>query len=1692
MFSLSGGSARDGVLAPLAERKPRADCSAAEFLSRRQANPPQRNVFLHCLAGPRRGSTFSFAASAPLTTAGALRFLLREARSEEDGASPAAPVPLNQLLLLHRRITLPVSFGNARSAIPASTEAQLQPKASSARGSLEEKASPSPPCRRLCFFELRSERSTLIAVSQTRPRSLRKGAKGEADETAPFAHQQRLLLGSAAPLVLEMESQSDEDLTNDESSGRDLLQDFLSLYDLEKLAEPLRQRLRLLGCFCKRRFLQEQREGDFEQEQRSLFEGGASLPSQRRTFSNEAEEARLPGPQDFSCRSTPQAAEGGSSDLGAALKEGGTRPRLAEGPCAWCEAHPLEALQAAGVRRLLSPPEAQSPSDRSSRGGADGLQRTPDADLSGEEWIRWIAACEDLPRFLPSSRTRRRLCVKDGVSGKVLRRVSWRGLRILPGVSTSSENPSQEQPHPEGGGGEEGLEGFAGKLTASSAQGSPWRRGDPEPLSPATSPFSSTVDNNGASLKGEPLSQTRSQQARTLKEASAFHSASNSTLLHPNDPPSGETRNDGADASSLSVFSSSAPSLPPPPSGGGLRSSARAVVPLTRLGSSALRTHRASLRVGGRSLKEGTVVVDETEFEASRVLPPPPSTQVGGVGFVEAGGEATPPRRPLGKYANSHLTEQIESPAEGPSAEQQSAQQSEEERREQKKQPLLRSSPPEAPLQSAVKTQGEEEGLLPPPPCVGESQQQQTLESAPSSEVLRLTDAAFCDTPFLQQPPQKAYDQNSVSPPHSRRRPLSPPYFQLSVQQRKLLHMTEGGSQRFSKNLCSASETDSPTAAAGAGGGGSSMLLGRSSLRNRSSPAALFFRPSVAEDEDTTAAVVSAVFERETQLETPLGHENCFLSHAAAPSPAFKERGKDTPQRAEEWQRRGSEEDEAAPDEAKHNLEIPDSNIHPSLSVKLRESDHHHHHHHPLTDQSVEFQFAPPGFRGPESLSVQLDAAAASPSEKSCEKADCLSPFFLADAESSCQGAEFEAASPKRGVKEQSSFCPFLHPPTPACPRLKTRCLPTPTAPAPSDGPSWEAKATSTPQLCSSRFDAFLSDASADLSAAEAQARRFFEKEESSPGGGESGGANLGFFAERRGPPSLMQEGRTWALRGIAALRKKLSLAPESSSSSSSEESSQDGSGSDASWSDEEGALQSGVCSYRRRIPRLVAEEASQQRRVLRFRALSSQEAVADTLHLPGVFPPVSISYRGGLFYTRLIDPLHELLQSFQSGKLPSPPRDAMRPAASALWKAARELCNSQIDEALSLSESPHNVALLEVGSAGPPQELFAGERLLLVGASSDNATKAQSERWEVRRFAVGVGRHQGLRASMEDEDVALQDLPLDSAEALCGGGKAEEASFFAVYDGHGGNGCAQFTKACLHRLLQRQLWLRCGGLGNSRRIFRDLYVATRRAFLATDGLFLLGAPPHQQLSGCAAVVVLVLQQRGLLLCANCGDARAVLSRGGLAVNLSLDHRPDRADELIRIVAAGGHVRSRRVLGKLAVSRALGDRQYKRDWRQPEAEAAAARRGGGVSSGRRPRSLVIAEPEIRLLGLAPQDEFLLVACDGLFDVFSSQEAVDFVRARLSTSAPCRGGGRGSLSFGDAAGQGGRSKVPIGFHRLVENGRLPSQSDLDDVVAALVHEAIHERRSGDNVSAVLVDLRVAAQCTDTPNSANGAA
>jgi len=150
-----------------------------------------------------------------------------------------------------------------------------------------------------------------------------------------------------------------------------------------------------------------------------------------------------------------------------------------------------------------------------------------------------------------------------------------------------------------------------------------------------------------------------------------------------------------------------------------------------------------------------------------------------------------------------------------------------------------------------------------------------------------------------------------------------------------------------------------------------------------------------------------------------------------------------------------------------------------------------------------------------------------------------------------------------------------------------------------------------------------------------------------------------------------------------------------------------------------------------------------------------------------------------------------------------------------------------------------------------------------------------------------------------------------------------------------------------------------------------------RHSYMVTDGQL-----RRQSIlrSGSTSVTCVIREVNGkrVLSTANVGDSRAVLGRAGQALRLTIDHKASLPEEAKRIHAAGGFIgRNKRVNGVLAISRALGDHMLKNC-------------GGGLND------VVSAEPYCSDTELTDEDTYVLLACDGVWDVMTDQEAMDFI------------------------------------------------------------------------------------------------
>ncbi|KAJ6691826.1 PROTEIN PHOSPHATASE 2C 37 [Salix purpurea] len=201
---------------------------------------------------------------------------------------------------------------------------------------------------------------------------------------------------------------------------------------------------------------------------------------------------------------------------------------------------------------------------------------------------------------------------------------------------------------------------------------------------------------------------------------------------------------------------------------------------------------------------------------------------------------------------------------------------------------------------------------------------------------------------------------------------------------------------------------------------------------------------------------------------------------------------------------------------------------------------------------------------------------------------------------------------------------------------------------------------------------------------------------------------------------------------------------------------------------------------------------------------------------------------------------------------------------------------------------------------------------------------------------------------------------------------------------------------------------------------------------------------PESDAVGSIAVVAVVTPDK--IIVANCGDSRAILCRNGKPLPLSSDHKPDRPDELKRIQNAGGRViywDGPRILGVLAMSRAIGDNYLK--------------------------PYVSCEPEVTTMDRTVEDDCLILASDGLWDVVSNETACGVarmcLRAKEHSPPPCPAR---MVENDEVSGITTTTTTSSG------SGEVSDKACSD--ASMLLTKLALARHSTDNVSVVVVDLR----------------
>ncbi|KAK8673365.1 hypothetical protein V6N13_111706 [Hibiscus sabdariffa] len=229
--------------------------------------------------------------------------------------------------------------------------------------------------------------------------------------------------------------------------------------------------------------------------------------------------------------------------------------------------------------------------------------------------------------------------------------------------------------------------------------------------------------------------------------------------------------------------------------------------------------------------------------------------------------------------------------------------------------------------------------------------------------------------------------------------------------------------------------------------------------------------------------------------------------------------------------------------------------------------------------------------------------------------------------------------------------------------------------------------------------------------------------------------------------------------------------------------------------------------------------------------------------------------------------------------------------------------------------------------------------------------------------FRSGSCSEKGPKQYMEDEYICIDNLfqhlgsPADFPYL---------GAFYGVFDGHGGLDAAFFTRKNILNFIVED-----------KNFATSTKKAVKSAYVKADHA-LADAKTLDKSSGTTALTALILDRT--MIIANAGDSRAVLGKRGRAIELSKDHKPNCTSERLRIEKLGGVIYDGYLNGQLSVARALGDWHIK-----------------GAKGSKSPLS---CEPELEEILLTEEDEFLIMGCDGLWDVMSSQCAVTMVRKEL--------------------------------------------------------------------------------------------
>ncbi len=240
----------------------------------------------------------------------------------------------------------------------------------------------------------------------------------------------------------------------------------------------------------------------------------------------------------------------------------------------------------------------------------------------------------------------------------------------------------------------------------------------------------------------------------------------------------------------------------------------------------------------------------------------------------------------------------------------------------------------------------------------------------------------------------------------------------------------------------------------------------------------------------------------------------------------------------------------------------------------------------------------------------------------------------------------------------------------------------------------------------------------------------------------------------------------------------------------------------------------------------------------------------------------------------------------------------------------------------------------------------------------------------EVLRFAVSA--MQGWRMNMEDAHISLPNL-------------TDSIGLFAVFDGHGG---AEVAKFCARYFPGELVKNPNFASGNYKAALEETFLKMDALLMEDNNEDLLrefknDADSPNSYAGCTANVLLLTRTE--IYVANAGDSRTILySNDGNMTSLSFDHKPDNEIERTRINNAGGYVSNGRVNDNLNLSRAIGDLEYKKN-----------------PTLRPDQQIISAFPDVVCHPIEPQHKFLLMGCDGVWEMLSGNDICLLIDSRMT-------------------------------------------------------------------------------------------